>query len=69
MTFSCKRRGLCPVCGARRMAETGAYLIDHAGISFGASMERGGLELWHRKLIGYYVQGKRASTMAVGCRV
>ncbi len=23
--FSCKRRGLCPSCGARRMAETAAY--------------------------------------------
>jgi len=28
VAFSCKRRGLCPSCGARRMAETAAYLVD-----------------------------------------
>jgi hypothetical protein len=27
--FSCKRRGFCPTCGARRMAETAAHLVDH----------------------------------------
>ena len=27
--FSCKRRGFCPSCGARRMAQTAAHLIDH----------------------------------------
>jgi hypothetical protein len=27
--FSCKVRGLCPACGARRMAETAAHLVDH----------------------------------------
>ena len=26
--FSCKRRGICPACGARRMAETAAHLVD-----------------------------------------
>jgi hypothetical protein len=26
---SCKRRGFCPSCGARRMVETAAYLVDH----------------------------------------
>ncbi len=26
--FSCKRRGFCPSCGARRMAETAALLSD-----------------------------------------
>jgi len=26
--FSCKRRGFCPPCGARRMAEAVAYLVD-----------------------------------------
>jgi len=26
--FSCKRRGFCPSCGGRRMAERGAYLVD-----------------------------------------
>ena len=29
VAFSCKRRGFCPGCGARRMAETAAYLVDH----------------------------------------
>jgi hypothetical protein len=29
VAFSCKRRGFCPACGARRMAETAARLIDH----------------------------------------
>jgi hypothetical protein len=29
VAFSCKRRGLCPACGTRRMAETAAYLVDH----------------------------------------
>ncbi|MGH8647633.1 MAG: transposase zinc-binding domain-containing protein [Gammaproteobacteria bacterium] len=29
MAFSCKRRGFCTSCGARRMAETAAHLVDH----------------------------------------
>ena len=28
VAFSCKRRGYCPSCGARRMAETAALLVD-----------------------------------------
>jgi hypothetical protein len=28
LAFSCKRRGFCPSCGARRMAETAALLVD-----------------------------------------
>jgi Transposase zinc-binding domain len=28
VAFSCKRRGFCPSCGARRMAETAAHLGD-----------------------------------------
>jgi len=28
VAFSCKRRGFCPSCGARRMAETAAVLVD-----------------------------------------
>jgi hypothetical protein len=28
LAFSCKRRGSCPSCGARRMAETAALLVD-----------------------------------------
>ena len=29
VAFSCKRRGFCPSCGARRMAQTAAYLVEH----------------------------------------
>ena len=29
VAFSCKKRGFCPSCGARRMAETAANLVDH----------------------------------------
>ena len=29
VAFSCKRRGFCPSCGARRMAKTAAHLVDH----------------------------------------
>jgi hypothetical protein len=28
LAFSCKRRGFCPSCGARRMAQTAAHLVD-----------------------------------------
>ena len=28
LAFSCKRRGFCPSCGARRMAESAAHLVD-----------------------------------------
>ena len=27
--YSCKRRGFCPSCGGRRMADTAAHLVDH----------------------------------------
>jgi ribosomal protein S27E len=29
VAFSCKRRGFCTSCGARRMVETAAFLVDH----------------------------------------
>ena len=29
VAFSCKPRGFCPACGARRMAETAAHLVDY----------------------------------------
>ena len=29
VAFSCKRHGICPSCGARRMAQTAAHLVDH----------------------------------------
>jgi Transposase zinc-binding domain len=28
VAFSCKRRGICPSCGARRMIETAGHLVD-----------------------------------------
>ena len=30
VAFSCKRRGFCPSCGARRMAESAALLVDES---------------------------------------
>lgn len=29
LAFSCKRRGFCPSCGARRMTQTATHLVDH----------------------------------------
>jgi hypothetical protein len=29
VAFSCKKRGFCPSCDARRMSETAAHLVDH----------------------------------------
>ena len=29
VAFSCKRRGFCPSCGARRLVESAAHLVDH----------------------------------------
>jgi hypothetical protein len=29
LAFSCKRRGFCPSCSARRMSQTAAHLVDH----------------------------------------
>jgi hypothetical protein len=29
VAFSCKRRGFCPSCGGRRMAQTAVHLLDH----------------------------------------
>jgi hypothetical protein len=29
LAFNCKRRGFCPSCGARRMSQTAAHLVDH----------------------------------------
>ena len=29
VAFSCKRRGFCPSCGARRMTDTAAHLVEH----------------------------------------
>ncbi len=29
VALSCERRGFCPACGGRRMAETAAHLVEH----------------------------------------
>jgi acyl-coenzyme A thioesterase PaaI-like protein len=29
LAYNCKRRGICPSCGARRMSQTAAHLVDH----------------------------------------
>lgn len=29
LALSCKRRGFCPSCAARRMSQTAVYLVDH----------------------------------------
>lgn len=29
VAFSCQRRGFCPACGGRRMAQTAVHLVDH----------------------------------------
>jgi hypothetical protein len=29
VAFSCKRRGVCPSCNGRHMAQTAAHLVDH----------------------------------------
>ena len=29
LAFSCKRRGFCQSCGARRMSQTASHLVDH----------------------------------------
>ena len=34
LTFICKRRGFCPSCGARRMAQTAAHLVDLVGDNY-----------------------------------
>ena len=40
VAFSCKKRGFCPSCGARRMVESAALLVDevYESNTFGASV-------------------------------
>ena len=41
VALSCERRWFCPSCGARRMAQPAAYLVDHvihAGTPVGAHL-------------------------------
>jgi hypothetical protein len=40
VAFSCKGRGFCPSCGARRMADTAAWLVDRV-LPPGAASSRG----------------------------
>ena len=37
VAFSCKKRGFCPSCGARRMAESAALLVDEVFRCFPSS--------------------------------
>jgi hypothetical protein len=51
LAFSCKRRGFCPSCGARRMAQTTAHLVNHfigarAGAAGGAARGHGPSAGW-----------------------
>ena len=38
--FSCKRRGFCPSCGARPMAQAAAHLVDHVPAACSANRRR-----------------------------
>ena len=45
VAFSCKRRGFCPSCGARRMAQTAALLVDHViPVGAGRNAQAGGVQ-------------------------
>ncbi len=52
VAFSCKGRGFCPSCGARRMAATAAHLVDHV-IPDAAPVRQWVLSLPYR-VSGYY---------------
>jgi hypothetical protein len=45
LAFSCKRRGFCPSCGAKRMSATAAYLVGHAScdVAVGVYATAGGI--------------------------
>ena len=62
VAFSCKRRGFCPSCGARRMAETAAHLVEHVlpeqpirqwVLSFASPRRQGDAAVSHRSLGTY----------------
>ena len=44
VAFSCKRRGFCPSCGARRMTENAALLVDDV-LTTGATIEAAVIKL------------------------
>ena len=46
VAFSCKKRGLCPSCGARRMAETAALVIPIPAVRSGATDLRWSAGIW-----------------------
>jgi hypothetical protein len=59
VAFSCKGRGLCPSCGAKRAAELGAFLVDevvedvgHAQWVFTIPKMLRVYLLYHRELLG-----------------
>ena len=43
LAFSCKRRGFCPSCGARRMSQTAAHLVDHVIGACASAVAAGGV--------------------------
>src|SRR5438132_7018497 len=47
LPFSCKRRGFCPSCAARRIAQTGAHLVEGVmpGVATRQGVEAGPLPL------------------------
>ena len=50
VVFSCKKRGFCPSCGARRMAETAALLADEVVTCWRSwtvsGLEAGSVRFW-----------------------
>ena len=66
VAFSCKRRGFCPSCGARRMAQTAAHLVDHnAAVRYGAD-DRQALEQLCRYITRPALANERVQTNAAG---
>ena len=61
VAFSCKGRGICPSCNARRMAETAAHLVDH--VLPPLPMRQWVLSL--PKRLRYYLQRDREALNAV----
>jgi hypothetical protein len=63
VAFSCKRRGFCPSCGARRMVESAAHLVDHV---FPEAPVRQRRLSWHGGLRAYEQEALPACRPRVG---
>jgi len=55
VAFSCKRRGFCPSCGARRMAQTAALLVDTGHVNHAAQA----VADWDEQQLSYRATGQR----------